>query len=112
MELQFYECNQENLEKLYADYVKKVTEDKGYTICTNIICLVNYSKPKVTGRPNEYIQTDYKIMTTPMLISYCDGQNYTHKTPFISFFTKNVDIRNVLKFAKLEDIDWNLIINE
>ena len=112
MNIQFYDCNKENLERVYADYVKKVTENKDYIICTNVICLVKYTKPKVTGRPDEFIETDYKLMTTPMLIEYCDGQNYTHKTPFISFYTKNVDIRNVFKFAKVEDIDWNQIINE
>ena len=112
MEIKFYDCNQENLEKVYSEYVSKVTENKDYTICTNIICLVKYTKPKVTGRPDEFIQTDYKLMTTPMLICYCDGQNYSHKTPFISFWTKNIDIKNVLKFAKVEDIEWDKLIKE
>ena len=110
MELKFYDCNKENLEKLYADYMKKVTENKDYIICTNVICLVKYTQPKVYA--NEHIKTEYKLMTTPMQIRYCDGQNHTHKTPFISFCPKNVDIRNVFKFAKVEDIDWNSIINE
>jgi flavoprotein len=104
MIIDFYECNKENLETVYAEYVKKVTENKGHVICTNILCVVKYTKPITYA--NEVIETDFKIITTPLCIEWCNGQNYIHKTPFVSFYTKNVDIKNVIKFAKMEDIVW------
>lgn len=104
MIIDFYECNKENLETVYEEYVKKVVENKGHIICTNVLCVVKYTKPKTYA--DEVIETDFKIITTPLYITWCDGQNYTHKTPFVSFCTKNVDIRNVIKFAKMEDIVW------
>ena len=47
MNIQFYDCNKENLERVYADYVKKVTDNKDYIICTNII--VNFLQ-KITTK--------------------------------------------------------------
>ena len=89
---------------MYNEYVKKVVENKGHIICTNVLFVVKYTKPKTYA--DEVIETDFKIITTPLYIEWCDGQNYTHKTPFVSFYTKNVDIKNVIKFAKMEDIVW------
>ena len=40
MNIQFYDCNRENLERVYGDYVKKVTENKDYIICTNVVYLI------------------------------------------------------------------------
>lgn len=110
MKLKFYKCNQENLEAIYGDYVKKITENKDYSICTNVLCVVNYKKPKTSGKPDEYIKTDYKIMTSVLQINYCDGQNFVHKQPFIGFWFKNVSKENVIAFAKMEDINWETII--
>lgn len=105
MEIKFYNCTKENLLKVYSDYVNKVTENKEYTICTNILCVVKYTQPKTFA--NEFIKTDYKIITSTLKIRWDDGQSYIHKTPFVSFYTQNVDLSNIIKFAKMEDIVWN-----
>lgn len=104
MEIKFYDCTTENLLKVYSDYVKKVTEYKEHIICTNVLCVVKYTKPKTYA--DEYIETDYKIITSTLKISWNDGQNYTHKSPFISFYTQNVDLSNIIQFARMEDIKW------
>ena len=104
MEIKFYDCTTENLLNVYSDYVKKVTEHKEHIICTNVLCVVKYTKPKTYA--DEYIETDYKIITSTMKIDWNDGSNYTHKTPFISFYTQNVDLSNVIQFARMEDIKW------
>ena len=54
MEIKFYDCTDENLLKVYADYVKKVNDDHNCCICTNVLCMVNYVKPKVSGGPSIY----------------------------------------------------------
>ncbi len=60
MEIKFYDCNPEILEEVYADYVKKVNDDHSCCICTNVLCMVNYTKPKINnGRPTEYVNTKY-----------------------------------------------------
>ena len=74
MEIKFYDCNPETLEEVYADYVKKVKDDHNCCICTNVLCVVNYTKPKINnGRPTEYVKTDYKIMTSTIIIKWNDG---------------------------------------
>ena len=56
MDLKFYDCTQENLEEVYADYVKKVKDDHNCCICTNVLCGVNYTKPKINNRrPTVYV---------------------------------------------------------
>lgn len=112
MNIEFYDCTEEVLKSVYSEYVRKVTENKGHTICTNVLCVVKYTRPKVTGGPDEYIDTKYKFLVTPMLIQWDDGQSYSHKTPFISFWFKNVYMDSVIKFAKLEDINWDNLIAE
>ena len=106
MEIKFYDYNQENLEKVYADYVKKVNDDHNCCICTNVLCMVNYTKPKINnGQPSEYISTKYKIMTSTLLIKWDDGECYVEQKPFTEFSFGNIS--NVIKFAKMEDIDWD-----
>ena len=106
MELKFYDCTQENLEKVYAEYVKQVNDDHNCWICTNAICMVDWKKPKINnGAPNVYIKTKYKLMTSTLLIRWNNGQSHIHKTPFIEFCFSNVS--NVIKFAKMEDINWD-----
>ena len=106
MEIKFYDYNQENLEKVYADYVKKVNDDHNCCIRTNVLCMVNYTKPKINnGQPSEYISTKYKIMTSTLLIKWDDGECYVEQKPFTEFSFGNIS--NVIKFAKMEDIDWD-----
>ena len=107
MDLKFYDCTQENLEEVYADYVKKVKDDHNCCICTNVLCVVNYTKPKINnGRPTEYVKTDYKIMTSTLLIKWNDGTCYDDQKPFTQFIFGNISNSSVIKFAKMEDIDW------
>ena len=105
MEIKFYDNTTENLLNVYSDYVKKASDNKGHIICTNVLCVVKYTKPKTYA--NEYIETNYKIITSTLKIYYDDGQSYTHKTPFICFYTQNVDLSNIIQFARMEDIKWN-----
>lgn len=108
MELKFYDCTQENLEKVYADYVKEVNDDHDCCICTNIICMVKWKKPKINcGAPTLYIDTEYKLMTSTLQIEWDDGSCYTHQTPFTAFWFGNVSDTSVIKFARMEDIDWD-----
>ena len=37
MDLKFYDCTQENLEEVYADYVKKVNDAHSCCICSNVL---------------------------------------------------------------------------
>lgn len=107
MEIKFYDCNPETLEEVYADYVKKVKDDHNCCICTNVLCVVNYTKPKINnGRPTEYVKTDYKIMTSTLLIKWNDGICYNDQKPFTQFIFGNISNSSVIKFAKMEDIDW------
>ena len=107
MEIKFYDCNPETLEAVYADYVKKVKDDHNCCICTNVLCVVNYIKPKINnGRPTEYVKTDYKIMTSTLLIKWNDGTCYDDQKPFTQFIFGNISNSSVIKFAKMEDIDW------
>ena len=107
MEIKFYDCNPETLEEVYADYVKKVKDDHNCCICTNVLCVVNYTKPKINnGRPTEYVKTDYKIMTSTLLIKWNDGICYDDQKPFTQFIFGNISNSSVIKFAKMEDIDW------
>ena len=107
MEIKFYDCNPETLEEVYADYVKKVKDDHNCCICTNALCVVNYTKPKINnGRPTEYVKTDYKIMTSTLLIKWNDGTCYDDQKPFTQFIFGNISNSSVIKFAKMEDIDW------
>ena len=107
MEIKFYDCNPETLEEVYADYVKKVKDDHNCCICTNVLCVVNYTKPKINnGRPTEYVKTDYKIMTSTLLIKWNDGTCYDDQKPFTQFIFGNISNSSVIKFAKMEDIDW------
>ena len=46
-------------------------------------------------------------MTSTLQIKWNDGKCYVHKTPFIQFCFGNIDQSNVIKFARMEDIDWN-----
>ena len=108
MELKFIDCNQENLEKEYSDYVQRVTDDKECRICTNVIVMTKYQKPKINcGKPNMFIKSDYKLMTMPLQIQYENGENLNNKRSFINFIFNNISIENIIKFAKVEDIDWN-----
>lgn len=107
MELKFYDCTQENLEKVYADYVKKVDGNKNCRIQTNVVCMVNYKKPSCSGGPSEYIKTDYKLITSSVIIYWSDGYNVVDKKPFIGFWFQNVSQSGVIKFARMEDIDWD-----
>lgn len=110
MEIKFYDCNQETLEEVYADYVKKVNDDHSCCICTNVLCMVNYTKPKINnGSPTEYVNTKYKLMTSTLQIEWNDGSCYTHKTPFTAFWFGNISATSVIKFARMEDIDWSNI---
>ena len=107
MEIKFYDCNPETLEEVYADYVKKIKDDHNCCICTNALCVVNYTKPKINnGRPTEYVKTDYKIMTSTLLIKWNDGTCYDDQKPFTQFIFGNISNSSVIKFAKMEDIDW------
>ena len=107
MEIKFYDCNPETLEEVYVDYVKKVNDDHNCCICTNVLCVVNYTKPKINnGRPTEYVKTDYKIMTSTLLIKWNDGTCYDDQKPFTQFIFGNISNSSVIKFAKMEDIDW------
>lgn len=107
MYLKFYDYTQENLEEVYVDYVKKVNDDHNCCICTNVLCVVNYTKPKINnGRPTEYVKTDYKIMTSTLLIKWNDGICYDDQKPFTQFIFGNISNSSVIKFAKMEDIDW------
>lgn len=107
MEIKFYDCNPETLEEVYADYVKKVKDDHNCCICANVLCVVNYTKPKINnGRPTEYVKTDYKIMTSTLLIKWNDGICYDDQKPFTQFIFGNISNSSVIKFAKMEDIDW------
>lgn len=110
MEIKFYDCTQENLEKVYADYVKKVNDDKDYSICTNIICMVEYTRPKINnGNPKEFIKTRYKLMTSTLEISWKSGENLETKKPYTAFSFGNISQPSVIKFARMEDIDWDRI---
>ena len=108
MEIKFYDCTQENLEKVHADYVKRVQDDHSCSICTNVLCIAPYTKPKINnGRPKEFIKTDYKIMTSTMLITWNDGSTLITKEPFVSISFGNISQYSIVKFARMEDIDWN-----
>lgn len=108
MELKLYDCTQENLEKVYADYVKMANDDHACEVCTNVLCVVKWKKPKINnGHPTVYIEGKYKLMTSTLQIKWNDGKCYVHKTPFIQFCFGNIDQSNVIKFARMEDIDWN-----
>ena len=107
MEIKFYDCTDENLLKVYADYVKKVNDDHNCCICTNVLCMVNYVKPKVSGGPTVYIETDYKLITSALIIRWNDGKCMVDQTPFTQFWFKNVSQPAVIKFARMENIDWD-----
>lgn len=108
MEIKFYDCTDENLLKVYADYVKRVNDDHNCCICTNILCMVKYTKPKINcGNPSEYVKTPYKLMTSTLQIKWDDGKCHVHQTPFTAFWFGNVSQYAVIKFARMEDIDWD-----
>lgn len=110
--IKFYDCNQENLNKVYADYIKKVDGDETRCICTNVLCVVPYTQPKINnGRPSEYIKTDYKMMTSTLLISWKDGAETINKKPYIQFNFGNISQSSIVKFARMEDINWDNILN-
>lgn len=68
--------------------------------------MVNYTKPKINnGQPSEYISTKYKIMTSTLLIKWNNGSCYVEKKPFTQFSFGNIS--NVIKFSRMEDIDWD-----
>lgn len=107
MYIKFYDCTQENLEKVYEDYVKRVSDDHSCCICTNVLCMVNYTKPKINnGNPSEYVKTPYKLMTSTLLISWNSGECFVHKKPFILFGFGNISQQAIIKFARMEDIKW------
>ena len=112
MEIKFYDCNQENLNKVYADYIKNVDGDETRCICTNVLCVVPYTQPKINnGIPSEYIKTDYKMMTSTLLISWKDGAETINKKPYIQFNFGNISQSSIVKFARMEDINWDNILN-
>lgn len=107
MEIKFYDCTDENLLNVYKDYVKKVNDDHSCCICTNVLCMVNYTKPKINnGRPSEYVSTPYKLITSTLLIKWANGENLITKTPYTSFSFGNISQPAIIKFAKMEDIKW------
>lgn len=103
MEINFKDCTQENLENAYSEYVEKVKENKEHEICTNVLCIIKYKKPKINnGRPNEYIPFEYKFMSTTLRIFWCDMEEIQH----VLFVFGNVPMNSVIKFAKVEDVEW------
>ena len=108
MDIKFYDCTQDNLEKAYADYVKEVNDDHDCVICTNVLCMVKWKKPKINcGAPTEYIETDYKLMTSALLIWWDSGESLEPQIPSTVFSFNNIYQDNVIKFARMEDIDWD-----
>lgn len=94
------EYSQENLEKEYSDYIERIQKDHTLNIVTNVLCMVNYSKPKINNGINrdskvEYVNTRFKIMTSTLLIKY---DSYQEKVIFI------FGNCTPLKFFKMEDI--------
>ena len=45
-------------------------------------------------------------MTSTLLIKWNDGTCYDDQKPFTQFIFGNISNSSVIKFAKMEDIDW------
>jgi hypothetical protein len=97
----------ENLLKTYPEYVKKIELDHEHIIVTNMLCLVNFTKPKLnwgndkTREHTEYIKSNYKIITQPVLIKWDNEMNRADRNPGVRFYCRNVE---PIKFAKVEDL--------
>ena len=97
----------ENLLKAYPDYVKKIELDHKHIIVTNMLCLVNYNRPKLnwgneeTRKHTEFIESTYKIITQPVLIRWDDFPCRQGDKPGVRFICRNVE---PIKFARVEDL--------
>ena len=99
MEITFYDCNIDNIKRVYIDYYRKIIDDKNCSICTNVLVKVKYSQPFVKGRITEYIKTDYKIMSTQIVLMWYNNQFY--------FKFTNVKVENIFAFARVDNIQWD-----